>query len=239
MLINGRTEYKYYIPSYHRTELVNDIIHYCDLDPHGSQSNGEYAISSIYFDDWKWSAYHEKIEGQSSRKKLRLRVYEDVDQEFVHLEIKSKLVDATGKWRFEVPANWVADLLSNKVPETFLDYSDDRSFRASLMSIRSNLVKPTVQIDYTRQAFYSRTDSQLRVTLDSNILCRRSCQDDGAAPWLPTIPSHLSVLEIKTPGYFPDYLCQMVAKFGLTRRAISKYALSVQSMGCNDAFTHV
>ena len=57
------------------------------VDPHGV--NGEYRVTSLYFDDVYNSAYWQKVNGIETRRKFRIRAY-DLDPSLITLESKHK-----------------------------------------------------------------------------------------------------------------------------------------------------
>ena len=57
------------------------------VDPHGV--NGEYRVTSLYFDDIYNSAYWQKMNGIQTRRKFRIRAY-DLDPSIISLESKHK-----------------------------------------------------------------------------------------------------------------------------------------------------
>ena len=57
------------------------------VDSHGL--NGEYRVTSLYFDDVYNSAYWQKVNGIETRRKFRIRAY-DLDPSLITLESKHK-----------------------------------------------------------------------------------------------------------------------------------------------------
>ena len=92
-----------------------------------------------------------------------------------------------------------------------------------------------VIINYKRMALFAKTDQAVRITIDSDVFCDRFQGDIDITPNISVLPMHKNILEIKTPGYFPDWLRYIIKKYGLKREAISKYALSVQSLAVNSS----
>jgi len=84
-------------------------------------------------------------------------------------------------------------------------------------------------------ALFAKTDQAVRITIDSDVLCDRFQGNIDFTPGIPVLPLHKNILEIKTPGYFPDWLRYIIKKYRLKRESISKYALSVQSMAVNSS----
>ena len=70
-----------------KTELRNVLQHVCHHDPRAQ--DGFYSISSLYFDDMYQTAYQEKLDGVETRKKYRIRIYNNSDS-VISLECKYK-----------------------------------------------------------------------------------------------------------------------------------------------------
>ena len=90
-------------------------------------------------------------------------------------------------------------------------------------------------VNYRRIALFSKIDQAVRITIDSDVFCDRFQGNIDVTPNISVFPMHKNILEIKTPGYFPDWLRYIIKKYGLKREAISKYALSVQSLAVNSS----
>jgi hypothetical protein len=76
----------------------------------------------------------------------------------------------------------------------------------------------------------------VRLTVDSEVRCGRFNGDLAASPTtLPVFPPLTTLLEVKTPGYFPFWLTGLVRRLDLTRCAISKYAASLQAVARNSS----
>lgn len=234
---NNRIEYKYYVNFYKRTQFLNDILPHFKLDPHANAISATYSVSSIYFDDHKLSSYHEKLEGHPIRVKQRLRFYPSSNGKHLFLEFKHKTSDRIYKNKTKFPIDQLPFFLD--FPNMAFDVTDqegeDFFFR---MRIKYRQLKPLLRIDYSRIAMTMKNDSRVRVSLDSCIKTARVRGREMTKTWIPVIPGHLSILEIKTPNYLPTLLTGLIGKYNLQRRAISKYALAMQKLGLNSAMSH-
>ena len=84
------------------------------VDPHGL--NGEYRVTSLYFDDVYNSAYWQKVNGIETRRKFRIRAY-DLDPSLITLESKHSDSDEDSFGEF-----YRADLLTKLRPRVIVDY---------------------------------------------------------------------------------------------------------------------
>jgi len=84
-----RYELKYTLSKADAALLKKQLAFVCKLDPHSVSKDYSYDIRSLYFDDPIGTAYQDKINGESKRKKYRLRIYNG-DFNLIKLEAKHK-----------------------------------------------------------------------------------------------------------------------------------------------------
>ena len=70
----NRYELKYLLRLDQAARVLADLVDYMNPDQHGD-SDGQYAITSLYFDSPDFRAYWDKMEGHPFRRKVRVRVY--------------------------------------------------------------------------------------------------------------------------------------------------------------------
>lgn len=87
--MNYRHEYKFQLSPVDYLPLRARLRAVLPHDPHAGE-NGQYKISSVYFDSPDNRALREKLEGLYCREKFRLRWYGG-NTELLHLEKKAKL----------------------------------------------------------------------------------------------------------------------------------------------------
>ena len=222
-----RIEYKYFVPGWLQTPLLNDLCLFCADDPHCAGREAGYLVASIYFENPALRCYHEKIEGLENRFKLRIRFYPDQDQtDWLRLEIKYKWGERIQKGCVELSRAVLARLLDGDF--SGLDYHNNRTLNHCYRLCKVDGFRPALRIDYQRKAYQARSDAQVRVTLDRAVRAARFDGDlDRSPTWDVFLPG-ASILEIKSPGYLPFWLTRILEKYGLTRRAISKYAAAVR-----------
>ena len=228
----SRIEYKYYIPGSIRSLVLNDLLHFMNVDLHENLPDRSYKVASVYFEDHALTSYHEKLEGQPYRKKVRLRFYSNSNFSEGNLEVKHKKLDRGFKLKIALSETVMENLLSGNIGQ-HLDEIEDGSLKRIMVELKSSKLKPFVRIDYRRVAMYSKTDSNVRVTLDSDVKVSRVSSGPMVPPYIPVVPRGLDILEIKSGHFFPYYLCRLINRYSLKRCAISKYALAVQNIGVN------
>ena len=101
-----RNEFKYLVPNEHLIDLRKAIMGFADEDPNAplESLHHQYVVRSIYFDSTNFDYYWDKRHGIKSRKKIRIRSYNTLDDYAdrnpqVFLEIKRKELDFIDKNR--------------------------------------------------------------------------------------------------------------------------------------------
>ena len=72
-----RHEHKYLISTQSAVLLKHRLRGVMDRDPYAGPT-GQYTIRSLYFDDEKFTAYDEKLDGLRDRVKYRIRFYNSI-----------------------------------------------------------------------------------------------------------------------------------------------------------------
>ncbi|MBU0558653.1 MAG: polyphosphate polymerase domain-containing protein [Bacteroidetes bacterium] len=229
-----RLEYKYLVDSRYLNDLRKDLLPFVNADSFSSSGDiPEYTVRSIYYDTNSLRFYHEKIDGIKIRKKVRIRAYNDLNNDStVFLEIKRKNENYISKNRSQVKYHKIDELLSTGDIEGFILHEDDadRAMNDASMflhQIYTHSLKPTVLVVYDREAFFSQFNSSLRITIDKNLRytpfpSTSELYEDGAM--INAMPSYL-ILEIKFYNGFPGWLQRILQKYQLSRSAVSKYTI--------------
>jgi len=119
-------------------------------------------VNSLYFDDLRYSALEESIEGNSLRTKKRLRWYGDSkNKNNAVLEFKKKL--GTYSWK-ELYRNYYC---INPIAQKWSDFIQPLINDATL-PLKKISDTPASIVTYDRE-YYSSFDNNIRVTLDRNI----------------------------------------------------------------------
>ena len=234
-----RIEFKYVIPLTVRNEIISALKTSVSADQNGD-ANAHYPIISQYYDSVDRSCYWEKQDGLKHRRKLRVRAYGENDgptKPAVFVEVKHKSDSRGVKRRLNAPMS-IALALAAGTRETFEAYkkSSCRYERMvvdevlSLVTIRG--FQPNVAIRYDRLAFQGGVGlDDLRITFDYDLRCRfryleltPNCQDFDHY----IIDRDLCIMELKTIGSVPIWLCKMLSKFQLRPQSFSKYCNAIE-----------
>jgi len=231
-----RQEYKYLVSN----ELLDDIramlLPYVRLDSYLSKSDSvDYTVRSIYFDTCRLSLYHEKISGLKLRKKFRLRGYDrPVENQIVFLEVKQKDESFISKSRSPLYFENVKGLfLTGNIDQYILDGNkfpkSKEDARKFLYYLYGKSLVPVVLIVYNREAYYSKFNTELRITFDKNLRSKISTSTDDLFSRHKSVYSLTDyfILEIKFIFGYPLWLKSIIEKLELQRRTVSKYAICI------------
>lgn len=229
----SRREVKYALSARALPTLRRELAARLGSDPHNDVLEGRgYWIRSIYFDSPRLQLLDEKLAGVGRRFKLRLRSYPPLEAASPWiLEIKHREGPWVRKERCSLSLAEVQLLLRGQhVP--FLEALEGAEVARRFVAQRARLraVVPH-QIDYRRQAFvHPNPQVYLRATIDEGLrLLRRA--DPLAPPGAGTpFAPRSAILEIKTSGPPPSWLGQLVDRYRLDPRSISKYVHGVSSL---------
>ena len=89
----ARFEFKYILSAAKRKRLERDLQYFLDYDPFVEHlEDNKYFVRSLYYDDPRFTAFHDKIDGLHSRSKFRVRTYSQAFDAAIpiYLEIKGR-----------------------------------------------------------------------------------------------------------------------------------------------------
>lgn len=222
-----RYELKYVVPLATAQALLDRIEPYVRRDPY-ARAGGLYRVVSLYYDSPALSAFWEKLDGVSFRRKVRLRVYPDVDPELGFLEIKERLRHAVRKRRVAGSVPDLLDLMETggrgREPGSLGEVEQEAVVLARQLDLR-----PTITTLYTREAWSGRFEHGVRVTVDRNLRRRRPLggldYDTSRDPLM--LSPFQTVVEAKCDRVVPSWLAAAFASLDLTSRRFSKYCHAV------------
>ena len=217
--MNYRHEYKFQLSPADYLPLQARLRAVLPHDPHAGE-NGQYKISSVYFDSPDNRALREKLEGLHCREKFRLRWYGG-NTELLHLEKKAKLGQLGRKTVCPLSRTQALALLADD-PRWRQGLKDPLAAEMGAKMVWQQL-RPAVLVEYDREAFLFPAGN-VRVTLDRNL---RRAPAGPEVLWGggPTIPAGEGVLlEVKYDQFLPGLIKDLVRLEGRQARAFSKYA---------------
>lgn len=218
----SRHEIKYLINPVQYSRLSQALKNVLIEDRHNGL-NG-YSIRSLYFDTDANTDFYQKLSGDENRKKIRLRTY-DPSADRVKLEVKRKFGDEQVKKSAIISRETAARLIDCDY-DALLAY-DNSVTRMIYHLMHINRVRPVVFIEYCRKAFIHPTNN-IRITLDTQIRSSETFFDLFAAtPVLTPVDEFAFALaEVKYDAFLMRWLADLLADYGLSRSAYSKYIVS-------------
>ncbi|MDD3148664.1 MAG: polyphosphate polymerase domain-containing protein [Candidatus Riflebacteria bacterium] len=229
-------ELKFPVSSVKRVELLSCLAPLLEADSHGQ--SGRYDIFSQYYDTPDKQFYQDKVNGEYSKTKIRLRYYRSdnkVGWHFPCLEIKQRRGNLVTKHRYGLNPDEAADVLSANpgfnLSETILARCKDPELRSFFAG---KILIPAVAVYYKRSAFHVRGIEGLRLTFDLEIaglmpggLGRAG---DAASAILAMRQHAPEIFEIKSYGRPPEAILNRLVDLGVVQQSFSKYAHAIQAL---------
>lgn len=158
-----------------------------------------YDVSSVYFDDYKLSSFHAKMDGHYQRQKIRIRSYsKDFKDVPLYLEQKKRQGDFITKNRFEISQNDFLEAMRGISPHPWL-----------------NGLRPVLTVFYRRKEFIFTWG---RITIDTDITFK-----SDRFEWR----YENAILEVKTETPFESKWFRWLDRISHVQ-AFSKYATGIR-----------
>jgi hypothetical protein len=211
-----RYELKYLLDERQRQDLLDRMDGRMKID-----GFGHTVIRNIYYDTDSYRLIRNSLDKPVYKEKLRVRSYRQVTaDDDVFVEIKKKYESVVYKRRIALPEKeavmWLAGGDSSGDSQIEKEIGYFRDFYGGL--------KPKVFLSYEREAFYPLDGSDTRITLDSNVLARRSGLSlrDGIYG-VPVMDNGTSILEVKVSAAIPAWLIAFLREEEIQKASFSKY----------------
>lgn len=233
-----RLELKYHISEEKALAVRDFLSSYLEIDEFGAtRPNLSYPVHSLYLDSPGLATYHHTINGNKNRYKLRLRFYENRPNAPVYFEVKRRMNTAILKQRGSVHREAVPRVLAGQFPAPTDLASNDPKHIAGIqrfLTLMTELqARPKVHIYYQREAWISRQDNSVRVTLDRDVRFEPdptcALRTEMTNP-IVVFPNDV-ILELKFTGRFPDWWIELVRVFNLHQGSAAKYADGIVKWG--------
>lgn len=222
-MIFKRYEIKYMLTREQKRQLCHRMEQEMVADEHGKST-----IQSLYFDTPDYLLIRRSLDKPFYKEKLRLRSYGVATPDSsVFIELKKKYDSVVYKRRIGMSErNANAYLLSHK------PISDSQIAREIdyCMTYYPDLA-PKVLLSYEREAFYHKTDRNLRITFDENILWRDYDVDLKAGIYgREILTDDQTLMEVKTTGAIPLWLVRFLSENRIYKTSFSKYGTAYKTM---------
>lgn len=216
-----RHEYKYVIDATTAIKLYQDFNIF--LKPDSFSSSGAYRVKSLYFDSFHNDDFYGKVAGDSTRKKIRLRIYDESDAT-AKLELKAKEEGLQYKSSITIPKDDVLQLCDG-IFTPILSYTSEKAHTIyTMMSLGA--YRPSVLIEYDRFAFiYPEFDT--RITFDHHIKASETDLRlfERNNLYEPIVQDKV-VLEVKFNQHLIGFIQDILSHYNLNQVAVSKYCNS-------------
>jgi hypothetical protein len=231
----SRFEFKYLLPAGLRREVESELSHFVELDPYvAGKENHQYLVRSLYFDDWRYSNYYEKIDGMMKRAKFRVRTYTDDPAEdcATFLEVKGRYGGLVFKHRSPLSDPAVGELsASNGNPGELIAKRAEsgpvvQQFR---FEVERKRLRPCMLIDYARRPYMSRYAPEFRLTFDDELRATHTQLLHPRREQRRSILPGYTILEVKFRFHVPSWFHRIIQSYELGRVSISKYCRGVEA----------
>jgi SPX domain protein involved in polyphosphate accumulation len=233
-----RFELKYLVSEAITRSLRDFLNSYLELDDFGvGQPNFSYPVHSLYLDTDGLKTHLATQNGEKNRFKLRLRYYDDHPDAPVFFEIKGRVDNCILKRRCPVRREAVSGLLGGQLPGPEQILSKEPRHYGALQRFYQLMLqfnaRPKAHNNYLREAWVSHENNSVRVTFDRHICIEPYFKPEAvvAMSQPTTLYPHCVVLEIKFTNRYPNWLEEMVQRFGLRQLSASKYSGGVALVG--------
>lgn len=211
-----RTEKKYIITLNRRKQLLKLISSQICSDKFG-----ESTVCSLYFDTDDFRLIRNSIDKPVYKEKLRLRSYSTPKADSnVFLELKKKYKGVVYKRRETLKYSDAMNYFNTRSKPVDTQIMKEIDWTINYY----NGLEPKMFIAYDRTAFYSKEDSNLRITFDKNIRFRNYDLELGKGSYGDLIlDSELCVMEIKILNSMPLWLSNALTQLKIYPSSFSKY----------------
>lgn len=214
----SRYEKKYVVTAAQRDAFLSAVSGRIEPDKFGKST-----LYNIYFDTPDYRLIRASIEKPVFKEKLRIRSYgQPTKQSNVFLEIKKKYKGIVYKRRINMPYYDAVNYVMRHIHPEGVDkqiLSEIDYFLRVYPKIR-----PAASIFYDRTAYYSKEDSELRITFDSNIRFRTKDFDLAHGDYGYSLTdSDTYIMEIKCIGSMPLWLTHELDRLKIFPASFSKY----------------
>jgi hypothetical protein len=206
-----------------------------------SRPDAKYTVWSLYLDTRRLEFYHEKLAGIRDRMKVRLRMYDEiVPDQPVFLEVKRKSDSTVSKRRAPVRYRDLGAVLETGDPERFLLPILSHARAAAdagefLYHLHRLSLAPVIVIAYEREAYASKHEGGLRITLDRQLRSypAEGLSFDAAAGRAFYSLGEDVILEIKTDLGIPLWLRLLLSREDVNKEALSKYVICIDTLSAS------
>lgn len=222
-MIFKRYEIKYMLTADEKRRLCHLMEGEMIADEHGRST-----IQSLYFDTPDYLLIRRSLDKPFYKEKLRLRSYGVATEDSnVFIELKKKYDSVVYKRRIGMTEREACKYLLHHEPVA--DSQIAREIDYCMKYYRE--LTPKVLLSYEREAFYHKTDRNLRITFDENILWRDYDVDLKTGIYgTPILHDDQVLMEVKTAGAMPLWLVRFLSENRIYKTSFSKYGTAYKTL---------
>ena len=217
-----RHELKYKIDRLQFDVLRKNLAAVLKPDPHMGTA-GRYHVRSLYFDDFRNSAFWDKQAGTYSREKYRIRIYNRSDA-VIKFERKTKIQRFIFKETVRLTRDEADRIIAGDIG--FLADSKHKLLRDFYRKSRCNIMRPAAVVEYDRAA-YVHPVGNVRITFDTGLrmgLASISFFDCNVCTMSIVNESDV-ILEVKYDDVLPLFICSLFPDTIRPQSAIGKFVM--------------
>jgi hypothetical protein len=225
-----RYELKFIVPESLVPSIREFLRSYLEPDAFGGDDYS-YPIQSIYLDSRGLHTFRASMNGDRNRYKLRVRYYDENPASPVFIEIKRKVNDVVQKQRCALSRDVLHDALAGDSSQVAPKYLADYASISRL--IHQTNATPKAHVAYRREAWVSRENNSVRVTMDRDVRVEPKFNLilTTAMKQPVTVFKGEVVLELKFVSRYPQWFREMVQTFHIMQTGAAKYMGGVQLYG--------
>lgn len=226
-----RKEKKYLLTQEQRNFLLANLPEYMDYDiycPNGKT----YTVNNIYFDTDTFNVIRNSLSKPAYKAKLRMRTYEGAQSEddIAFLEVKKKIAGVVNKRRIVMSIKELNKYLKEGIRPNETNPHQNQIFNEIDYILAFEKVEPKVYLSYKRIAMYDKSNPNLRLTIDEDIITRTNDLDLRAERYgKQLLPENHYLMEIKAEGAYPLWLVHLLSSSKIYPKSFSKYGTFYQN----------
>lgn len=219
-----RYELKYMVTKQQKEKIVKAMEPYMSLDEYGRTT-----IRNLYFDTDNYRLIRRSIEKPMYKEKLRIRSYCQASAGTpVFVELKKKYKSVVYKRRILLPEQQAMEWVCNK---KHCDKESQISEEIDYVLDYYENLHPTVFLSYEREAYYSKSGDDFRITFDDTILCRQADLSLESEVWgTPILEDDKVLMEIKCSGGIPLWMTHLLSQEHIYKTSFSKYGTAYRTL---------
>ena len=220
-----RKEKKYLITSEQRDKLLKILPKYMVFDRY-CQNGNMYTVNNIYFDTPTFNIIRNSVSKPAYKSKIRMRSYitEAQDSDVAFLEMKKKITGVVNKRRIVGKLIDIETFVNTRKKPEHISAQQNQVFNEIGYALDIEGSKPAVYLTYKRIALFANNDHNVRLTIDEDILARKTDVSLRSKRYgEEVLPKGYYLMEIKVNGAFPLWLAHILTEMNIHPTSFSKY----------------